>query len=119
MMSAASDVIARLHDALDRRDLDAVTALIHPQARFRDYLDGGELIGRDAVRGFYQRLFDMLAPGLDLIGLKTLPDGRVRADIQSSVRAPSGHLWSDTRVVAIYTVLDGLISSVELQDHKS
>jgi hypothetical protein len=43
----------------------------------------------------------------------------VRAEIQSSVRAPSGHLWSDTRVVAIYTVLDGLISSVELQDHKS
>jgi hypothetical protein len=115
-MSAASDLITRLHDALNRRDLDAAMAQIHPRARFRDYLEGGEVEGHVAVRDFYQRLFDTLSPGLDLITLKTLPGGRVRADIQSSVRDRSGHLWSDTRVVAIYTITDGLISSVELLD---
>ena len=118
-MSAASELITRLHDALNRRDLDAVMALIHPQARFRDYMDGGEVEGHVAIRGFYQRMFDTIAPDLDLIALKTLPDGRIRADIQSSVRDRSGHLWSDTRVIAIYRFTDGLMSSVELQDPKA
>lgn len=118
-MSAASDLITRLHDALNRRDLDATMAQIHPRASFRDYLDGGQVEGLVQIRGFYQRLFDTLSPDLDLIALKTLPGGRVRADIQSSVRDRSGHLWSDTRVVAIYTITDGLISSVELRDPKA
>jgi len=118
-MSAASDLIGRLHDALNRRDLDAAMAQIHPQARFKDYLDGGEVEGHAAVREFYQRLFDTIAPDLDLIALKALPDGRIQADIQSSVRARGGQLWSDTRVVAVYQITDGLISSVELQEPKA
>jgi len=113
-MSTASDLVRRLHVALNRRDLDAAMAQIHPQARFKDYLDGGELDGQAAVRDFYQRLFDTLAPNLDLIALKALPGGRIRADIQSSFRASGGQLWSDNRVVAIYQITDGLISSVEL-----
>jgi ketosteroid isomerase-like protein len=115
-MNAASDLITRLHDALHRRDLDAVMVLFHPQARFQDYLEGGEIEGPAAVRELYQRLFDVLSLDMDLIALKVLPGDRVQAHIQSSIRAASGRLWSDTRTVAIYQITDGLISSVEVGD---
>lgn len=116
MIAAAADIIIRLHEALDRRDLDAVTALMHPDARFRDYLDEGELVGRAAVRAFYQRLFETLAPNIDILMITEMPDGRLRAELQVSVHDRSGRLWSDSQVTVTYTIRDGLIQSVELGD---
>lgn len=115
-MRAEEDLIVRLHQALDRRDLDAAMAFFHPQARFRDYLDEGEIIGPDAVRAFYQRLFETLAPGIDVLAVTALPDGRLRTELQVSVRDRAGKFWSDGRTLATYTVRDGLISAVELAD---
>lgn len=112
-MSSATDLIAGYYDAIERRDLEAILAITHPRVRFQNYLDGGEIQGLAAARDFYRRLLDF-APQLDLIATETLPDGRVRAEFQSSVHSPSGHLWSDTRQEAIYTLRDGLIQSMEL-----
>lgn len=112
-MSAATDLIVRYYDAIERRDLEAVVATTHAQVRFHDFLDGGEVEGLAAARDFYRRMFE-LAPALDPITIETLPDGRVRVEFQSSVHSSSGHLWSDTRQAAIYTLVDGLIQGVEL-----
>ena len=112
-MSAATDLIVRYYDAIERRDLEAVLAVTHERVRFHDFLDGGEVEGLAAARDFYRRMFE-LAPDLDLITAEVLPDGRVRAEFQSSVHSPSGHLWSDTRQAAIYTLVDGLIQGVDL-----
>ena len=112
-MSAATQLITRYYDAIERRDLEAVLDATHAQVRFHDFLDGGEVEGLDAARNFYQRMFE-LAPDLDPITVVTLPDGRVRVEFQSSVHSSSGQLWSDTRQAAIYTVIDGLIQGVEL-----
>jgi hypothetical protein len=115
-MSAATDPIVHLHDAIDRRDLDAVTALFHPDVRFHNYLDEGEIVGPAGVRAFYRRLFETLAPDIDLLTAVEQPDGRLRAELQVSVHDRLGHLWSDSRVIATYTLVDGLILAVELGD---
>jgi ketosteroid isomerase-like protein len=112
-MSAANDLIVRYYDAIERRDLEAILATTHPDVRFHDFLDGGEVEGLAAARDFYRRMLE-LAPDLDMIAAKNLPDGRIHVEFQSSVHSPSGHLWSDTRQEAIYTLADGLIQGVEL-----
>ena len=113
MMSAATDLIVRYYQSLECRDIDAVLAVTHPRIHFHDFLDGGEIDGLSAARDFYRRMFE-LAPDLDLIAVEDLPDGSVRADMQSSVHSPTGHLWSDTRNEAIYALADGLIVGIEL-----
>jgi ketosteroid isomerase-like protein len=45
MMSAATDLIVRYYDAIERRDLEAVMAMTHPEVHFHDFLDGGEIEG--------------------------------------------------------------------------
>ena len=113
-MTAARDLIVRLHEAIGRRDADAAATLFHPQARFRNYLDEGEVIGREGARAFYRKLFETLAPDIDLLSVEILADGRARAELQVSVHDRSGHLWSDSRVTATYAILDGMIQGVEL-----
>ena len=114
-MSAATDLIVRLHDELDRRDFDAAAALFHPDTRFRNYLDEGEIVGPAAVRAFYQRLFETLAPDIDVLTMTEIPGG-ARAELQVSVHDRSGRLWSDSRVTATYQIVDGRIMAVELAD---
>ncbi|MBO9707589.1 MAG: nuclear transport factor 2 family protein [Caulobacter sp.] len=113
-MDAAQDLVHRFLDALDRRDLDAVASLIHPQGRFRDYLNRGEVTGPEGIRDFHRRLFESLDVQIDKILVETMADGRVHAILQVAVRDQAGHLWSDTRVHVIYEVADGLILSQTL-----
>jgi len=113
-MADACDLVVRLHEAISRRDADTAALLFHPQGRFRNYLDGGEVIGRDGVRAFYRKLFETLAPDVDLLSVRILADGSVQAELQVSVHDRSGRLWSDSRVTATYTIREGLIQSVEL-----
>lgn len=113
-MGDARDLVIRLHEAIARRDANAAAPLFHPQARFRNYLDGGEVVGREGVRAFYRKLFETLAPNVDLISVRTLADSRARAELQVSVHDRSGRLWSDSRVTATYTIRDDLIESVDL-----
>jgi hypothetical protein len=114
-MSAALDLIVRYYDALAHHDIEAVMMLIHPEATFGDFLDGGEVTGSVAIRAFYQRLFDTLAPDFDLITVTVAPDGRIQAEMQVATHGRSGQVWSDTRSYALYAVVDGLIHGIELQ----
>ena len=54
-MSAATDLIARYYDAIERRDLQAVLDATHAEVRFHDFLDGGEVEGLAAASDFYRR----------------------------------------------------------------
>jgi hypothetical protein len=60
------------------------------------------------------KLFETLAPNIDLLSIQTLADDRVQAELQVSVHDRSGRLWSDSRVTATYTIRGGLIQSIEL-----
>jgi hypothetical protein len=108
-MDSASDLVHRFLDAVDRRDLDAVSSLIHPEGRFADYMTRGEVVGPDGIRDFHVRLFQSLNPHVDKISITPMKDGRVYAVLQVSVHDHAGHLWSDTRVHVIYDIVDGLI----------
>ena len=113
-MADARALVGQLHEAIGRRDADAAALLFHPQARFRNYLDQGEVIGRDAVRAFYRQLFETLTLDTDLLSVQLLADGRAQAELQVSVHDRAGRLWSDSRVTATYTIRESLIQSVEL-----
>lgn len=114
-MSAATDVIVRYYDALGRRDIEAVMAVMHPEISFQDFLEGGQLAGLNAVRAFHQRMFDTLSPDFDLIKVSVQPDSRLRVEMQVATHDRMGHLWSDTRSYAVFALVDGLIHGIELQ----
>jgi hypothetical protein len=54
-MADARELVVRLHEAISRRDADAAAPLFHPQARFRNYLDEGEVVGPDGAQAFYRK----------------------------------------------------------------
>jgi hypothetical protein len=89
--------------------------LFHPQARFRNYLDEGEVIGRDAAHAFYRKVFETLAPNTDLLSVQTLADDRVQAELQVSVHDRSGPpVVRQSRHGDLHHPRESFIQSVEL-----
>jgi len=111
-----ADLLARLHTAIDTRDLDAIIACYAPDARFADPLEHGEVVGLDGVRAHFEHLLDTVRLKLVLLDYALEPDDRVRARIQVEARGTSGGLWQDDAVTVWYRLDRGLIVEQDIDD---
>ena len=103
-VSSDFDVVRRWFDAFNRRDLDALLALAHPEISFSPLQVHGTdvLHGHDGVKGVWGRMEEV---GLDhriaITALHTLEDGRTAA---VGLVQPG-----DVDFVGIYRIEDGLV----------
>lgn len=116
MSSDPRILIERLQAAVVARDLDGVMHVLHPEILMPDYIDGGEVRGHAQARAFCARVFETLSPGVDVLEVETLPDGRIRALLQVALHDRTGKLWSDSRVRVTYALVDGLIHRIEAEE---
>ena len=113
MTSDSRLLIEQLQAAVGARDLEGVLSFLHPEVVIPDYLDDGEVRGHAQVRAFYARMFETLSPGVDVLEVETLADGRICALLQVALHDRIGKIWSDSRVQVTYTLVDGLIFRIE------
>lgn len=116
MISDPRILIERLQAAVVARDLDGVMSFLHPDVVMPDYIDGGEVRGQAQARAFCARVFETLSPGVDVLEVEPLPDGRIRALLQAALRDRTGKVWSDSRVRVTYALVDGLIQRIEAEE---
>jgi ketosteroid isomerase-like protein len=113
------EVVRKLYDAANRRDIEGALEQIHPEMELRLALElvepvdaGGrrELRGHDGVRQF----FEMLAESWDEVSTEVTDlvegrDGYLLGFETWTVRGPQG-IEIDTEMVDVYGFKDGLIS---------
>jgi hypothetical protein len=84
------DVLTRLYEAFNRRDVDTVLTALHPEVDWPNGMEGGRLVGHQAVRAYWKRQFAVIASTVLPVGFVMLDDGRVRVEVDSTVRDLSG-----------------------------
>jgi hypothetical protein len=110
------ELIATLYDAFNARDIEGITARFAPGVDWPDAWAGGRVVGRDAVRGYWLRQWEVLHPVLRPRLVRELADGRYEVLVDQTVRDSDGDLLSETVVVHTYTVEDGLIARMDVGD---
>jgi organic hydroperoxide reductase OsmC/OhrA len=100
--------------AFDARDVDAALATMHPDVDWPNVIDGGRLLGRDAVRAYWNGQFASADPRVEPIGFRAHGEDRIAVDVHQVVRDRDGTLLSEGRVVHTYTLRDGLIERMEI-----
>jgi ketosteroid isomerase-like protein len=98
------DVVRRWFDAFNRRDLETVLALAHPEISLSPLqVHGTDLLhGREGVRAVWERMEGVgLDHRIELTALHTLEDGRIAA---VGLVQPG-----DVGFVGIYRLEDGLV----------
>ena len=106
-MEQASEVIATFIAAIERRDLDAAMALVHPDCEY-DNVPIGPVHGHAAIRGVLEpiaaRSDEILWPVA-----RTASNGTVVFNERLD-RFRSGDRWIEIAVAGVWEVEDGLIT---------
>jgi ketosteroid isomerase-like protein len=113
--AAEIGLLQRTYAAFNRREIETVLALMHPNVDWPNGMEGGRVLGTAAVRDYWTRQFEVLDPHVEPKTFTTEADGRIAVDVHQVVHDKSGKLLVDHMVQHVYDIRDGLIRSMEIR----
>jgi len=114
-MTEAERVLRSAYAAFNARDVETAVELMHPEVDWPNAWEGGRMIGRDAVRDYWNRQFAAISGKVDPEGFTEEPDGAITVDVHQVVQdARSGELISDSHVRHRYRFEDELIVRMDV-----
>lgn len=109
------EILRAAYQAFNARDLEAAIALMHPDVDWPNAWEGGRVVGREAVSGYWQRQFEAISSKVEPRGFAEGPDGAITVEADQVVHdAHSGDLLSDGPVRHRYRVENGLIIRMDV-----
>jgi ketosteroid isomerase-like protein len=114
-MPEAEQVLRSAYRAFNARDVDAAIELMHPEVDWPNAWEGGRVVGRAAVRDYWNRQFAAISSTVEPEGFSEEPDGSITVDVHQVVHDTStGELISDSRVRHRYRLEDGLVVRMDV-----
>ncbi len=122
-MSDDIDILKRIYDCFNRRDIDGVLSELTDDVVWANGMDGGHVHGREAVRAYWTRQWNTLSPRVEPRNFMTAQDGTVVAEVEQSVRDLEGnplndqtHGLKDKTVGHVFHFQNGKICRFDIRD---
>lgn len=115
-MKTNREIITEAYAGFNRRDIDAVLALMHPDVDWPNGMEGGRVHGREEVRDYWRRQWGMIDPHVDPVGIDDHSGGDLMVTVHQVVRDLSGGLLGDQMVRHVYSIRDGLILRMMIEE---
>jgi SnoaL-like domain len=115
-MNPEQQFLQNLYEAFNKREIEAVISSMHPNVKWANGMEGGFVYGRDQVRDYWEKQFEMVQPKLQALNFETDKDNRSIVTVHQLVRDLEGNLLLDQTVQQIFTIENGLISTFEIGD---
>ena len=106
--------IVALWTALNRQDVEAAAALLHPDVDWQDLIHGGRRTGPAAVRDYWNAVFALIRPETTALEFTTESDDRVAVKVDHHICDPKGVFWADEIVTHRFAFRDGLIVRMDV-----
>jgi ketosteroid isomerase-like protein len=114
-MQSPHDLITTAYAAFNRRDIDAVLALMRPDVDWPNAMEGTRVQGHDNVRDYWTRQWTTLDPHVDPVSIEQDERGNTVVDVHQVVRDLDGKLLVDQTVQHVYIIQDGRIVRMDIQ----
>jgi uncharacterized protein (TIGR02246 family) len=111
---AVLDLMNRAYDAFNARDVEAVLEVLREDVDWPNVLDGVRLHGREQVRAYWTRQFELIDPQLRIESIGVHPHGPVVVTLRQVVRTLDGRLLEDRLIKHVYTLRDGLVARMDV-----
>ena len=115
-MRSKREIIIEAYSGFNRRDIDAVLELMHPYVDWPNGMEGGYVHGRDEVRAYWSRQWGVIDPRVDPLEIDDGVDGNTVVHVHQVVRHLSGAVLVDQMVRHVYSIRDGLIERMTIED---
>lgn len=102
-------LLNRLYEAFNRKDIEAVLGVLHPDVTWPNLFGEGRMRGHEALRRMWREQFAKIDPEATPISVTTLPDGSVKVLISYVVRTLDGRVFTEEIATNTFRFKDGLI----------
>ena len=108
------EILKNIYDAFNRREIEIVLAMMAEDVKWANGMEGGFVDGRENVREYWRRQFEIINPRLEILKTETDENGRAVVTVHQVVRDLSGKLLAEKTVRQIFTIENGLIKIFEI-----
>ena len=115
-MDTEIELLRRAYRAFNEKDIEGVLANFGRDVDWPNAWEGGRVVGHAAVREYWTRQFAEIDPQVEPVGFEALSDGRVRVQVRQRVRDRGRNVLADGLVAHVYSVRDGLVERMEVED---
>ena len=112
-------LIAQAYSAFNHRDIDSVLALMSENVSWPKASEGGRVVGKEEIRAYWTRQWQEFDPHVEPIEVIDREVGKTDVKVHQLVKSLGGDVLSDSEVVHVYTVANGLIERMDLKESEA
>lgn len=110
------NLLTKAYAAFNTRNIASVLALMHSNVEWANGMEGGYVHGREAARDYWTRQWSLIDPHVEPLEFQPTQDRKIVVKVDQVVHDLDGNLLHRQIVHHIYTIEDGLIRRMEIQD---
>ena len=114
VVSETSELLRRAYEAFNARDIEKALSLMHPDVDWPNGMEGGRLHGRQEVRDYWRRQFDLIDSRVEPQRIEQRPDGQLVVTVHQVVRDRTGKAISEDTVEHRYVISEELIERMDV-----
>jgi len=110
--------LQNLYDAFNRREIETILSMMKEDVKWANGMEGGFVYGRDAVREYWRKQFELIDPQLEPLKFETDENGRSVVTVHQTVRDLDGKIILNKTVKQIFTFENGFVKTFEIGNAK-
>jgi hypothetical protein len=115
-MANVKTIIEQAYSAFNKRNIDGALALMTEDVSWPKASEGGRVVGKEEIRAYWTRQWGEFDGHVEPLGITEEDRGRIRVRVHQLVRNLEGNVLSDSEVLHIFTMNNGLIAAMDLGD---
>lgn len=113
-MADSMTLIEKAYSAFNERDIDGALALMTEDVSWPKASEGGRVCGKEEIRAYWTRQWRDFDPHVEPLAATEIGQGKVEVKVRQLVKSLEGDVLSDSDVLHVFTLEDGLIKAMDL-----
>ena len=109
------ELLRSLYRAFNARDVDACLAAMTADVDWANGWEGGRVVGRDAVRGYWQRQWAEIDSTAEPTAVTERPDGTTEVAVHLVARDSEGAVVFDEHALHVYAFDGDLVERMTIE----
>ena len=114
-MSDDVEPLRRVCELFNRREIERVLAVMHPDVIWANGMEGGHVHGVDGVRKYWTHQWAMIDPHVEPIEFSNGPEGAVVVEVHQVVHDLNENLLADKMLGHMFRIENGLIKLFDIR----
>jgi len=116
-MDERATLVRELYRLFNAREIDAVLSMLSLDVLWANGMEGGHIHGREAVRDYWTRQWQMINPSVEPQDIADTPNGSL-VTAHQVIRDLDGQVLADQIVMHQFELKDGLIQRFDILERR-